>query len=222
MIRRNSFDFKTNKQSHHIAWNSPRVNTRPVNWIEQAENCINVSCQTKRSIWLRWQCFFLLSKGFRLVVHWENYIFNYFQIVNQMELHLVQNSVCSRIQKRTRCPDIWDGAIFSSELISPRMQSRPPGLFPAAVREAGALRKRCFHFHFLSNWMGYDRGDSFLFKFNGIWSWWQFLSLFWTKLSSIWFKIERKTCLHDHIPFNLKGNRNIVFSVQWGPNWGPL
>ena len=36
------------------------------------------------------------------------------------------------------------------------------------------------YFHFLSNWMEYDRGDSFPFDF-------------WTKLISIWCKIERKT-----------------------------
>ena len=33
------------------------------------------------------------------------------------------------------------------------------------------------------------------------------------KWNSIWFKIERKTADHDHIPFNLKGKGNIVFSV---------
>ena len=44
--------------------------------------------------------------------------------------------------------------------------------------------------------MGYDRGDSFPFHFepNG---------------NSIWLK----NCHHDHIPFNVKGEGNIVFSV---------
>ena len=31
------------------------------------------------------------------------------------------------------------------------------------------------------------------FTLNGIWSWWQFSSRFWTKWNSIWFKIEKKT-----------------------------
>ena len=45
--------------------------------------------------------------------------------------------------------------------------------------------------------MGYDRGDSFPFDFepNGI---------------SIWFKNSH----HDHISFTVKGNGNIVFSVN--------
>ena len=34
---------------------------------------------------------------------------------------------------------------------------------------------------------------SFPFKWNGIWSWWQFYFWFWTKLKSICFEIERKT-----------------------------
>ena len=56
------------------------------------------------------------------------------------------------------------------------------------------LRK--LYFLFLSHWMGYGCGDSFPFGFepNGI----PFSSKskgkrFWTKLNSIWFKIERKT-----------------------------
>ena len=50
------------------------------------------------------------------------------------------------------------------------------------------LRK--LYFHFLSNWMGYDRGDSFPFNFES---------------NGIPFDIQ--------IPFNLKGNGIIVFSV---------
>ena len=48
--------------------------------------------------------------------------------------------------------------------------------------------------------MGYDRGDSFPsdFKPNGI--------PFGSK--------SKATCHHDHIPFNVKGNGNIVFSVH--------
>ena len=47
--------------------------------------------------------------------------------------------------------------------------------------------------------MGYDRGDSFLFDFepNG---------------NSFGSKLE-ENCHHDYIPFNLKGNGNIVLSV---------
>ena len=43
---------------------------------------------------------------------------------------------------------------------------------------ACTLRKLVLHF--LSHWMGYDRGDGFYFRFG-------------TKWVSIWFKIERKT-----------------------------
>ena len=82
--------------------------------------------------------------------------------------------------------------------------------------------------------MGYDRGDSFPFDFepNGI----QFGSIFdfifnnliyqFNFIFNIWFNIyilnqmefnlvqyRKGNCHHDHIPFNVKGNGNIVFSV---------
>ena len=62
-----------------------------------------------------------------------------------------------------------------------------------------SLTLRKLVFHFLSDWMGYDRGYSFHFKFepNGI--------PFGSK--------SKENCHHDHIPFNLKGKGNIVFSV---------
>ena len=56
----------------------------------------------------------------------------------------------------------------------------------------------------------------FPFKLNGIWSWWQFSFQKLFRKDSLpfdWY-IERKTVTHDHIPFSLKGNWNIVFSVQ--------
>ena len=48
--------------------------------------------------------------------------------------------------------------------------------------------------------MGYDRDDSFPFDFepNGI---------------PFGSEIQKENCHHDHIPFNMKGNENIVFSV---------
>ena len=48
--------------------------------------------------------------------------------------------------------------------------------------------------------MGYDRGDSFPFEFEP---------------NEFPFGSEnrKENCHHDRIPFNLKGNRNIVFSV---------
>ena len=48
--------------------------------------------------------------------------------------------------------------------------------------------------------MGYDCGDSFLFDFGP---------------NEIQFGSEnrKENCHHDHIPFNVKGNGNIVFSV---------
>ena len=45
--------------------------------------------------------------------------------------------------------------------------------------------------------MGYDRGDSFLFDFEP---------------NRIPFGSKSKG-YHDHIPFSVKGNENIVFSV---------
>ena len=64
--------------------------------------------------------------------------------------------------------------------------------------ENASLRK--LEFHFLSNWMGYDRGESFPFDF----------------LNQIEFHLVqnwKKNRHHDHIPFNVKGNRILVFSV---------
>ena len=49
--------------------------------------------------------------------------------------------------------------------------------------------------------MGYDRGDSFPFDFES---------------NGIPFGSENRkgTCHHDHIPFNVKANGNLVFSVR--------
>ena len=52
-------------------------------------------------------------------------------------------------------------------------------------------------FPFLSHWMGYDRGDSFPFDFE---------------------PNRKKNCHHNHIPFNLEGNRNLLFSM-YSVNW---
>ena len=52
--------------------------------------------------------------------------------------------------------------------------------------------------------MGYDRGDSFPFNF----------------LNQLEFHLvqdRKENYHHDHIPFNEKGNGNIVFSV-WFPD----
>ena len=70
------------------------------------------------------------------------------------------------------------------------------------------------YFHFLSHWIGYDRGDSFPYTLDGIWSWWQFFFRF-SEPNGIPFGSEnrKEICHHDHIPFNVKGNGNIVFSV---------
>ena len=55
--------------------------------------------------------------------------------------------------------------------------------------------------------MGYNRGDSFPFDFepNGI---------------SFGSEIRKENCHQDHIPCNVKGNGNIVFSVN--PVYKPL
>ena len=60
------------------------------------------------------------------------------------------------------------------------------------------LRK--LNFHFLSHWMGYDRGDSFPFNFepNGI---------------PFGTENRKENCHPNYIPFKVKGNANLVFSV---------
>ena len=57
-------------------------------------------------------------------------------------------------------------------------------------RSWGTLRK--LYFYFRSHWMGYDRGDSYPFHL---------------------VQNRMENYLHDHIPINVKANRNIVFSV---------
>ena len=54
--------------------------------------------------------------------------------------------------------------------------------------------------------MGYDRGDCFPFDFEP---------------NGIPFGSEnlKENCHHDHIPFNMKRNENIVFSVCLGGRW---
>ena len=55
----------------------------------------------------------------------------------------------------------------------------------------------------------------FPFTLNGIWSWWQFFFRF-SEQNGIPFGSEnrKENCHQDHIPFNVKGIGNIVFSVH--------
>ena len=55
------------------------------------------------------------------------------------------------------------------------------------------LRK--LYLHFLSHWMGYDRGDNFLSILNQM------------ELNLV--QNRKENCHNDHIPFNVKGIRNI-------------
>ena len=64
----------------------------------------------------------------------------------------------------------------------------------AQKKELRAMRK----LYFLSNWMGYDRNDSFPFDFEP---------------NGLPFGLKLKGWYYDHISFNLKGNGNLVFSV---------
>ena len=58
--------------------------------------------------------------------------------------------------------------------------------------------------------MGYDRGDRFPFDFlNQM----QFHLIQITVVIPFGSENRRENCHHDHISFNVKGNRNIVFSV---------
>ena len=68
------------------------------------------------------------------------------------------------------------------------------------MTDQNILRKICFHF--LSNWMGYDRGDSFFFRV---------LNQMEFHLVQNW----KENCHNYHIPFNLKGNGNIFISVYF-------
>ena len=67
----------------------------------------------------------------------------------------------------------------------------------ARIYSIGTLRK--LYFHFLSHWMGYDRGTVFL----------SILNQMEIYLVQNW----KENCPHDHIPCNLKGNKITVFSV---------
>ena len=60
------------------------------------------------------------------------------------------------------------------------------------------LRK--LYLHFLSHWMGYDRDDSFPYDFE-------------PNRISFGSESRKENCHHDHIPFNMKENGNIVLSV---------
>ena len=71
---------------------------------------------------------------------------------------------------------------------------------PTLLRVSRTLRN--LFFHFLASWIGNDHGDSFPFDF---------------ELNGNPFGSEnrKENCHHDHIPFNLKGNGIIVFSVYY-------
>ena len=82
-----------------------------------------------------------------------------------------------------------------------------PGIHPGPKlnRDPGNYTPRTIHrtlkklyFQFLSHWRGYDRGDSFPFNFEP--NWILFGSENW-----------KENCQHDRIPFNVRGNANIVF-----------
>ena len=73
--------------------------------------------------------------------------------------------------------------------------ARPPENYtPRPV----ALKK--LSFHFLSNWMGYDRRNSFPLDFE-------------TNENPFGSENRKENCHNDHIPFYLGGNGMIVFSV---------
>ena len=76
--------------------------------------------------------------------------------------------------------------------------------------ETVTLRK--LYFQFISNLMGYNRGDIFTFDFepNGILFLLSILNQMEFHLVQNW----RENCHHDYIPINLKGIGNIVFLVQ--------
>ena len=48
------------------------------------------------------------------------------------------------------------------------------------------------------------------------------VTVFLSILNELEFQLvqnRKENCRHDHIPFNLKGNRNIVFSVQYSSRY---
>ena len=68
----------------------------------------------------------------------------------------------------------------------------------AVSLQTDTLRKLCFHF--LSHWMGYDRGESFLSILN--------------QMKFHLVQNRKENCHHDYIPFNVKV-KYIFFSVHW-------
>ena len=56
--------------------------------------------------------------------------------------------------------------------------------------------------------MGYDRGDSFPFVLN--------------EMEFQLVRNRKENCHHDQIPFKLKGNVNIVLSVEPRPNFAAV
>ena len=57
----------------------------------------------------------------------------------------------------------------------------------------------------------------FPFTLNGIWLWWQFSfqlnQIEWNQIEFCLVQNRTENCYHDHIPFNVTGNQNIVFSA---------
>jgi len=75
-------------------------------------------------------------------------------------------------------------------------------LYSAPIRrrgitsQTGTLKKQ----YFFSHWMGYDLGNRFPFNLN--------------QMEFHLVQNLKENCHHDHIPFNVKGKGNIVFSVK--------
>ena len=59
----------------------------------------------------------------------------------------------------------------------------------------------------------------FPFKLSGIWSWWQFSFRFLNQMEFHLVQNWKGNCHHDHIPFNLNGNVDILFSVNIEENF---
>ena len=57
-------------------------------------------------------------------------------------------------------------------------------------------------------------GFPFLFRLNGVWSWWKFHRVFGTKNNPVWLKNGTENCQLDHIPFNFIENGNIFFLLH--------
>ena len=92
----------------------------------------------------------------------------------------------------------------------------PPTIMPRdASLSDSCTSDRCCFWEYTDSWVYTEKTIfAFPFKLNWIWSWW-WVSFRFFEPNGIPFGSEnrKENCNYDHIPFNVKGNGNRVFSV---------